>query len=258
MLQSKIRMIEILKNNYRKTKSYYRKLQIYCSVNWSKTIYFNFKKFPFRTAKQLPVFFYGKVKFSSIIGKIEIEGKIRTGMIGFGQPYEMNTLEKGIAEINILGILVFKGHVQFGKDYFIYIGEKGFCELGHMASLASNAKLICMEQIIFGNYARFGSESQIMDTNFHQMIDTRTGQKFKMINPIIIGNYNYVGSRVTVMQNTKTPDFCTIASNSLCNTDYISLGSNILIGGIPAKFLKDSISRDWEGEKIALDDYLIL
>ena len=251
-------MIEILKNNYRKTKSCYRKLQIYCSVNWSKTIYFNFKKFPFRTAKQLPVFFYGKVKFSSIIGKIEIEGKIKTGMIGFGQPYEMNTLEKGIAEINILGTLVFKGHVQLGKDYFMYIGANGYCEFGHMASLASNAKLICIEQIVLGNYARFGSEAQIMDTNFHQMMNTQTGEKFKMTAPILIGNYNYASSRVTVLQGTKTPDFCTIASNSLCNSDYTSFGSNILIGGIPVKFLKSAISRDWEGEKLALDTYLMI
>jgi hypothetical protein len=63
---------------------------------------------------------------------------------------------------------------------------------------------------------------------------------------------------VTVLQGTKTPDFCTIASNSLCNADYTSFGSNILIGGIPTKFIKDSISRDWEGEKAALDAYLII
>jgi hypothetical protein len=31
-----------------------------------------------------------------------------------------------------------------------------------------------------------------------------------------------------------------------------------LIGGIPAKFIKDSISRDWEGEKDSLDAYLIV
>ncbi|MFV8337948.1 acyltransferase [Flavobacterium sp. LB3P21] len=251
-------MIEILKNNYRKAKSGYKKLQLYYAVNWTKTLYFNFKKFPFSTAKKLPVFFYGTVKFASIAGKIEIEGKIKKGMIGFGQPYEMNTLHKGIAEINILGKIVFKGHVQFGKDYFIYVGENGYCEFGHMSSLGSYAKLICIERIVLGNYARFGSESQIMDTNFHRMMDTQTGEKFEMTAPIVIGNYNYVGSRVSVMQETKTPDYCTVASNSLCNSDYTTSGSNILIGGIPAKFIKDSISRDWEGEKDSLDAYLIV
>lgn len=249
-------MIEILKHNYRKAKSRYQKLKFYYSINWTKTLYFNFKKFPFSIGKQLPVFFYGNVKFTSITGNIEIKGTVKRGMIGFGQPYEMNTLHKGIAEINILGTLVFKGHVQFGKDYFIYIGENGYCELGHMASLASNAKLICIEQIVLGNFARFGSESQIMDTNFHQIMDTQTGEKFKMTAPIIIGNYNYAASRVTVLQNTKTPDYCTIASNSLCNKDYTSLGENILIGGIPAKLIRTNISRDWEGENENLEKWL--
>ncbi|MFT5253367.1 MAG: acetyltransferase-like isoleucine patch superfamily enzyme [Flavobacteriales bacterium] len=251
-------MTEFLKRNYGKVKLGRQKLKLYYSVNWTKTLYFNFKKLPLRVAKKLPIFFYGKVKFTSIAGNVEIKGAVKRGMIGFGQPYEMNTLHKGIAEINILGTLAFKGHVQFGKDYFIYIGENGICEFGHMASLGSNAKLICIENIVLGNYARFGSESQIMDTNFHQMVDTETGEKYKITSPILIGNYNYVASRVSILQNTKTPDYCTIASNSLCNTEYISYGSNILIGGIPAKFIKDCVSRDWEAEKTSLDDYLIL
>jgi serine acetyltransferase len=90
------------------------------------------------------------------------------------------------------------------------------------------------------------------------MMDTTTGEKFKMTAPIRIGNYNYAASRVTVLQKTKTPDFCTIGSSSLCNADYTSFGTNVLIGGVPAKFIKNSISRDWEGDKALLDEYLIM
>jgi hypothetical protein len=36
-------------------------------------------------------------------------------MIGFGQPYEMNTLHKGIAEISIIGKLVLKGICNLEK-----------------------------------------------------------------------------------------------------------------------------------------------
>ena len=51
------------------------------------------------------------------------------------------------------------------------------------------------------------------------------------------------------MQKTITSNFCIIASNSLTNKDYTLLGKNILIGGIPAKLLKNNISREWEGER---------
>jgi acetyltransferase-like isoleucine patch superfamily enzyme len=248
----------MIQNSYKKCRSFYHKFQFYCKVNWIKTLYFNFKKFPFETAKKLPVFFYGKVKFTSIKGEIQIEGKIQKGMIGFGQPYELNSAHKGIAEIFILGELIFKGKFQFGKDCFIFVGENAVCELGNMASMASGGKIICTEKIALGDYARFGSEAQIIDTNFHDLIDTQTGEKLQKSAPIFIGNYNFGSNRVSIMKGTQTPNFCTIASNSLCTKDYKNLGENILIGGIPAKLIRSNISRDWEGEKQQLDDFLTI
>jgi acetyltransferase-like isoleucine patch superfamily enzyme len=127
-----------------------------------------------------------------------------------------------------------------------------------LASLASSGKIICKEKIVLGNYARIGSESQLIDTNFHQMIDTKTGEKFKMTAPIELGEYNFISNRVTIMQKTITPNYCTIASNSLVNKDYSGFGENILIGGIPAKLLKENISRDWKGELEDLEKNLIV
>jgi len=248
----------MLRSSYQKYKSFYQKIKFYWSVNWTKTLYFNFKKFPFQTAKKLPIFFYGKMKFTSIKGEIKIEGNIKKGMIGFGQPYELNSRHKGIAEIFILGKLTFKGKFQFGKDCFVFVGENAICELGNMASLASSGKIICTEKIVLGDYARFGSECQIIDTNFHDLIDTKTGEKLQKSAPIFIGNYNFISNRVSIMKGTQTPDFCTIASNSLCTKDYKNLGENILIGGVPAQLIRENITRDWEGEKQQLDDFLTI
>ena len=60
----------------------------------------------------------------------------------------------------------------------------------------------------------------------------------------------------SILSKTITPDFCTIASNSLCTKDYTVFGNNILLGGVPAKLLKTHISRDWEGEKSNMDLWL--
>jgi hypothetical protein len=67
-----------------------------------------------------------------------------------------------------------------------------------------------------------------------------------------------MSNRVSVLKGTQTPDFCTVASNSLCTKDYTSLGENILIGGVPAKLIRSNISRDWSGEKQQLDDFLTI
>jgi len=244
-----------LKATYRDLKN---QIKHVWSVNWIKTLYFNFKKFPFNIAVKLPVYFYGRVKFSSLAGHIILDAPVKRAMIGFGQPYEIITKSKGIAEICLKGTLTFNGHVQFGKDYFLYIHENARCQMGHMASLGGNGKIICYEEIIFGDYARIGFESQVMDSNFHQMINTLTGEKLAITGPVKIGNYNYFGNRISVMQHTATPDYCTVASNSVCNKDYSNFGNNILIGGIPAKLLRENISRDWNHEKALLDKWLIV
>lgn len=236
----------------------YRKRKLYYKVNWIKTIYFNLKVFPFSMAKKLPVYIYGRVKLQDISGNIKIEAPIKSGMIGFGQPFELNSVAKGIAELVIQGEMIFKGHVQFGKDYFIYVAKDAYMEFGHMSSLASNGKIICRHKIALGDYTRIGSESQLIDTNFHQMIDSITGEKFVLQAPIVLGSYNYISNRVSIMLNTKTPSYCTIASNTLCNKDYTALGQNILIGGIPAKLLKSNITRDWKTERELLDQWLIV
>lgn len=241
-------MISLFQIIYRKMRSFYHKIKFYYSVNWTKTLCFNFKKFPFSVAKKLPVFFYGKVKLGDLSGAFIIDAPIKTGMIGFGQSFELFKKAQGIAEFSLSGKLVCKGNVHFGKDCSVYIGAESYCEIGDMFALGSRGKLMCLHKIVFGKYVRIGFESQIIDTNFHQIINLETGNKPPKVLPIQIGSYNWVGNRTSIMQNTLTSDFCIVASNSLCNKDYSGFGENILIGGIPAKYLKSNISRDWKGE----------
>jgi len=238
--------------------SIYQKLKFYYSINWIKTLYFNFKKFPFATAQKLPVYFYGSVKLKNISGDIHIKAPLKSGMIGFGQPYEIITRSKGIAEFSLEGVMIFNGHVQFGKDYLVHVAKNATLTMGHMASLGHSGKIICYDKITFGDFARIGFESQLTDTTVHQMMDTNTKEKFPLTAPIHIGNYNYISNRVTILSNTITPDFCTIASNSLCTKDYSSIGENILLGGIPAQTLKFNISRDWDGEMHQMKKWLLV
>lgn len=251
-------MIRILKAAYGKLRKAYHRFKLYYSVNWIKTVYFNFKKFPFSTAIKLPVFFFGKVKFQLLVGKITINGPIKRGMIGFGQRFEKSRKAKGIAEFVLEGQLVFNGPAHFGKDVFFYVGENAYCEFGYMSGLGSDVKLICTHKIIIGDWTAPGYESQIIDTNSHPMKNAETGVLYPMTAPIIIGKCNSVSNRVTILPNTKTPDRCVIASNSVCSKDYTNLGENVLIGGVPAKLIKTNYTRDWENEKPLLESYKII
>lgn len=242
---------------YNTLRKLYYWLKFQLSVNWIKTIYFNFKKFPFKVAIKLPVYFYGSVKLTCLKGEIIIDAPIRRAMVGFGQQFELGTRHKSVAEINLSGQLVVKGHVHIGKDNLLYIGLGAYCEFGHMTCLGSDVKLFCTNKIILGQWARIGYQSQLLDTNFHNMFDTLTKKNMPLSKPIYIGNYNSIANRNSVMQGAKTPDYCVVASNSLLNKDYRHLGHNILLGGVPAKVIKNNFSRDWEGERKGLEDFLI-
>lgn len=236
----------------------YQKMKFYYSINWTKTLYFNFKKLPFPIAQKLPIYFYGSVKLKNISGRVSINAPIKSGMIGFGQSYEIITRSKGTAELSLEGEIILNGHVQFGKDYLIHVAQNAILEIGNMSSLGHSGKIICFDKIILGNFARIGYESQLCDTTAHQMIDTVTCIKYPLTAPIKLGSYNYISNRVTILSKTITPNFCTVASNSLCTKDYTSLGENILIGGIPAKLIKNNISRDWDGEMSQMNEWLIV
>lgn len=241
--------MKVIKNIYRNLRLKYHKVKFFFSINWLKTLYFNFKMFPFEIAKELPVLFYGPVKFSDLSGTIQIDAPIKRGMIGFGQIFEKMTISKGIAEFILTGTLVFKGHAHFGKDVFFSVGKGAYCEFGFMGCLGSDVKLICTNKIVLGNWAGIGYESQLVDTNSHPMKNTLTNEYYPISGSILIGNHNAISNRVTIMANTRTPDNCVVASNSLCNADYTGLGGNILIGGLPAKLIKNNYARDWDIEK---------
>jgi acetyltransferase-like isoleucine patch superfamily enzyme len=189
-------------------------------------------------------------------GKITIEAPVKFGMVGFGQRYELISVSKKNAQLTINGVLIIKGHVQFGIDYFVYIQKNAVLQMGHLSSLGGSGKIICTDHICLGDYARIGYESQLIDTSFHKMKDLITGEVSSLSAPIKIGDYNYVGGRVTILKHTKTPNRFTITSNSLCNKDYSILGENTMIGGFPAKLIKDNIVRDWDNEN--LESFLII
>ena len=84
-------------------------LYIIRTINVLKTLWFNFKVFPFAVAKKLPVWLYGKVTFRSLAGKIVINGPISSGMIRIGKNdhYVDTAIQQCIW--NVRGTLIFNG-----------------------------------------------------------------------------------------------------------------------------------------------------
>lgn len=214
-------------------------------INLIKTIYLNFRILPFSQAFRLPILIYGSIKLHGLTGKIIINCPIRTGLLRLGKITEMIMTEAGAAQLTIKGTLVVKGEdIVTGPSCQLIIEEKGYLEIGEHSFFGRKTKVIVTDRVILGKFFRMPFESQLMDTNFHYVIDIATRKVNKLFGSSIeIGDYVWIGNRSSIMKGTALPSKCMVTSNSLLNKDFRNLGEYAIIGGIPAKFIKYGKSR---------------
>lgn len=218
-------------------------------LNLPKTFWINFKLLPFKSACKFPIFIFGKARIQ-LKGEFIIDCKIKPGLLKFGYKYEMEKRELGVAEFLLSGTFILKGETWFGMDCFLFIDEGATLVMGNFSSLGCRGRLICTSEIVFSDYTRIGYESVISDSNFHYIKDLKTNLIQNYSGSIFLGAYNYIGGRVLIHKNTITPDYCIVAANSICNKDYtLFVAENSMIGGMPAKLLKDNCVRIFDINK---------
>lgn len=208
-------------------------------LNILKTVYFNFRTLPFSVARKLPVLIYGSVKLYDLSGNVEFKNTvIRRGMVRMGRNVDLFTAPKRCAMISIgqRGRVIFYGPCFFSVDYSIRINSEAVVSIGEYAAFGGGIKIWCENFISIGKYTAITFDSQILDTNFHYLIDTQTSEISRNTGPVSIGAFNWVGNKAVIMKNTRTSDYTTVASSSLLNKDY-STQDNIpvMLAGCPAK-----------------------
>lgn len=237
----------MLKYIYRRLKNSWRKFRFFSSINWIKTLYFNFKMLPFHDAIKFPVFFFGPVKFTSLKGKVVINSPLRSNIISFGFNLEMIRTRIGNAEVRIDGTLIVNGRFFTSNDYKIIILNNATLEIGESSHFGSRTTVVATYKIKLGKFFRLSNDSQVIDSNFHFLLDMENNRVLRMSSEVNIGDYCWVSNRSSIMKGTKTPRYLLIASNSILNKDYMSSVSEYsLIGGTPAKLIRENITRVWD------------
>ena len=84
-----------------------------------------------------------------------------------------------------------------------------------------------------------------MDTNFHTLCDTNTGERLPGGGPISIGDHNWFGSQCRVMHSVTTPPQCVFAMGTTV-TRGSQIKSYCIMGGSPVRVLRDNVMRDYE------------
>ncbi len=215
------------------------------------SIYFNFKYLPFQQAKRCPIVFY-KHAYGKVInnGKIILSDDVikqrKKILIGFPAEDFEYQCEKTVLNIEY-GTIYFNG--GFCARRGVIMDIKGEAVFEDDVLFGPRCRIRIHNNGFFGQSIRVAHETQVFDTNFHFMEKSDAPGYYPISKPVFIGNFSWIGNRSTIGPGSKLPDYTIVASNSLVNKDFSSLNHYSIIGGMPAKFIREGWTRVWDTKR---------
>lgn len=217
-----------------------------------KIVWFNFHYLPFRQAIRLPILLY-KPRFRHCKGSIRLQGNVHFGQIKFGFPNMSSYPDTGIIWDNMGGTMhITNGaNISIGNASSVYIHNYGHVDFRGDFGATAAAKIICCHQIKFGKNVLIGWDNLITDCDFHALthINNRGGNI--AFAPISIGDNVWIGLQTITLKGTCLPSNVVVAARTILNKDYTPYGEYVLLGGSPARKLKDGIC--WNPESDYVD-----
>lgn len=212
-----------------------------------KSIWFNFRYFPFRQAVRLPVLILSKSSLT-LGGKCILDvPRAHFGMIKLGQNFHTNRPDTGFFFCNYGGTVRFSGSSSFGRCCCITIGEKGVLKVGDNVVMSYGALIYAYHSVVIGNRVRVGWDSVLMDTSFH-FTKTLAGGRSRGYGSVEIGSNVWIPAFCRLLPNAKLPDYCIIGGGSIVNKDYSDCPIHILLAGNPLKIKKQGVYRDFDDD----------
>lgn len=209
-------------------------------VNPFKTIYYNFKWFPFPVARKLPVF----IAWNTIISKsggVILKGDIRTAMINIGFPLGGFRNRKDNTMIDIRGNAIFEGRCSLGKGSKVIVDSDGTISFGRNFNCTAGLNLECKKSIIFGDDCVLSWDITILDTDFHPIMDNM-GKVLNPNKPVVIGSKVWIGYKTRIMKGVTIADNVVIASNSVVSRSVTETSSVVGNEGNQMKILRTNVS----------------
>lgn len=205
-----------------------------------KTICFNFKYFPFKTAIKFPVLISNNVFLHQMKGRVILNAPIKTALvqIGYGK-IGISDFKRSRAIWEVNGDVVFNGRAFIMHGCKLNVGEGAQLIIGDDFNMSTECAIIAAKKIVIGDHSGISWESLVMDTDFHHIAD-ETGVVFNHPKEIVIGDNVWVGCKCTILKGAVIPNGCVVAANSMV-TKALS-GEKSIFGGNPLRVLKSGIS----------------
>ncbi|MEJ8801771.1 acyltransferase [Pontibacter sp. H249] len=145
-------------------------------------------------------------------------------------------------------------NLYFGKDSKTYIGEsvsigpgvsivvkdKAKLSIGNKCFFTSNMYIEVLNKLEIGNDVGIAWGVSIIDKNQHNPI--YSGLAVNSNDEVKIGNHVWIGCNVTILPGTVIGNNSIVAANSVVKGVF---KDNCLIGGNPAKIIREDVSFNW-------------
>lgn len=214
-------------------------------INWIATCYFNLRILPLRKALHFPILLYGKIKFHGLTGEIEINEKVKLGMIKIGYRWiDLWPSSYLPTQLLIRGTLTFNGDsIISGGVYLGVFNTNSRLIIGKNVVIGGGSMVKAVKYIEIGNKTRITSNCTIFDSNMHFVKDIISGKIANKDGEIFIGRNCWINSGAIIAKGAVIPNYSIVARNSFVSKDMSSEGDNAFICGSPAKILKIGVQR---------------
>lgn len=118
----------------------------------------------------------------------------------------------------------------------VVIGEHTYINEGSRVDSGSNSRIVIGKHCAIGRYAHITSKTHPLSC------PTTDEQHFEVVHEeadVIIGNYVWIGDKVTVLPGIKIGDYAIVGAHSLVLNDVKPFE---IVGGVPASHLKFNTS----------------
>lgn len=143
-----------------------------------------------------------------------------------------------LTKININGRLIIEGDFyHIGRGCRIDVAEGKTLQIGKDGFINPFTSIIVRNAVTIGDGTYISWNCQILDEDYHEVHYEGKIEKDKKIE---IGNHVWIGTGVSIYQGTKIADGCVVAANAVVRGVFDQ--KNCIIGGNPAKVIKENIS----------------
>ena len=216
------------------------KFLFYAIFSFPKTLFFNLRAFPLRTAIKLPVFIGCGVRILEIHkGVIDItDSKITKFIIRFGWGGSKVVPKRQRASVSFSkgSKTTFHGRACFASGSVLDV--TGNLSIGRNFSCNKNAFISCSKSVIIQNDVMLGWDVNIFDASGHTVyVNSKPTISQK---EIVIGNHVWLCSKSQILKGAVVGDGSIVGWGSIVTRRFIE--SNVLIAGNPAAVKKENVS----------------